>query len=184
MWTPRFAAALVTLMTWMSLLLAAGCAPSGPGTSGPGTGGPGTGSAGSSGRNAAGAANAGVELAQAYKRGQTAATAALAEGKLKIKEYPPLPSPPEHGEYIALLRERCGVAYESVVSPKPGIDPLLVEEVRGWNDVMQPAIQNKFGPDIFTILTKEAQQRFGASPNPAASGPNESPSRSNDSGRQ
>jgi hypothetical protein len=165
-WTPKFAAAVVTL------LLAAGCAPGGPGAGGPGAGGSGTGSAGSSRMNAAGSAHASVELAQAYKRGQTAATAALAEGKLKIKEYPPLPSPPGHGEYIALLRERCGVEYESVVSNKPGIDELLVEEVRGWNDVMKPAIQNKFGPDIFTILQKEAQQRLGPSATPAASEPN------------
>src|SRR5262249_34962487 len=98
----------------------------------------------------------------AYEKGRKDATAAVAAGKLIIREYPPLPSPAEHGEYIRLLKERCGVGYE-VPSLPPGVaEADFIEEVRGWNDVMQAEIRRKFGPDIFNQLNQDARKAWQA----------------------
>lgn len=43
------------------------------------------------------------------EKGANEAAEAIAAGKLKLKEYPALPSPPGHQEFVKLLRERCGV---------------------------------------------------------------------------
>jgi hypothetical protein len=96
--------------------------------------------------------------ASAHEKGVQEAKAAIAEGKLKIKEYPPLPSPAGHGEFIKLLKEKCGVDYEVVSAP--GFSEDLQAEVKAWNDVMRPEIQRRFGPTIFQDLEQEALQRW------------------------
>ena len=70
-------------------------------------------------------------------KGAREAAAAIAAGDLKLKEYPPLPYPPGHREYVQLLRDRCGVEYELPKLP-PGVGKaVFVQEVRAWNDVMK-----------------------------------------------
>ena len=92
------------------------------------------------------------------EKGIREARAAIAEGKLKLKEYPPTPSPPGHGEYTALFRERCGVEYEVISTPD--FSEELKQEVWGWNEMMRAEIERKFGPDIFQQLNEEAKERW------------------------
>lgn len=95
-----------------------------------------------------------------HQKGAKEATEAVAAGLLKIKEYPPLPSPAGHGVYVALLREQCGVGYE-VPHLMPGVaEADLIQEVRGWNEVMQAAIKKKYGASIFEELRLEASKRW------------------------
>ncbi len=98
------------------------------------------------------------DLQSAREKGIREAKAAIADGKLKLKEYPPLPSPPGHNEYAALLRERCGV--ESEVISTPGLSKALQQEVSAWNDTMRAEIRRKFGNDIFQQLQDEAKQNW------------------------
>jgi hypothetical protein len=49
------------------------------------------------------------ELRVARAKGTREAEAAISAGRLTRMEYPPLPSRPGHGEYVQLLREKCGV---------------------------------------------------------------------------
>jgi hypothetical protein len=96
----------------------------------------------------------------AREKGIKEATVAIAAGKLLLKEYPPLPSPAEHGEYIKLLRERCGVEYEVPRLPPGVAEADFIQEVRGWNETMQAEIKRKFGEGIFTELHDEARRRW------------------------
>lgn len=80
-----------------------------------------------------------------------------ATGKLKLKEYPPLPSPPQHGIYIQLLRERHQIEYEIPQLPKGMAENALIEQVRGWNGVMESEIGKKFGPGLLEKLRTEAE---------------------------
>jgi hypothetical protein len=96
----------------------------------------------------------------AREKGVQEAASAISAGQLKLKEYPPLPSPPGHGEYVQLLRERCGVEYE-LPDPPPGITKAdFIQEVRGWNDTMRAEIIRKFGPGIFEQLQEEGRKRW------------------------
>jgi hypothetical protein len=96
----------------------------------------------------------------AHAKGVRDAMVATKAGSLKLKEYPPLPSPAYQGEYISLLKERCGVDYEAPTLP-PGVSEAdFIQEVRGWNETMEPEIQRKFGPDILTRLQEEAEKRW------------------------
>ena len=98
----------------------------------------------------------------AREKGAMEAAAALAAGTLELREFPPLPSPASHGEYITLLRERCGVAY-SVPSLPPGVAHAdFIQEVRGWNETMEAEIRRKFGADILGPLREEAGKRWQA----------------------
>jgi hypothetical protein len=93
-------------------------------------------------------------------KGAREASEAIRAGKLKLKEYPPLPSPANHVAYVRLLRERCGVQYE-VPALVPGVsDADFTREVQGWNEVMQAEIKRKFGADIFERLQEEASKRW------------------------
>lgn len=95
-------------------------------------------------------------------KGVAEASAAVAGGLFKLKEYPPLPYPPGHQEYVALLRERCGVLYE-VPKPPPGVqEAAFIEETRGWNEVMMAAIRDKHGQGIFEELRVEGEKRWRA----------------------
>jgi hypothetical protein len=93
-------------------------------------------------------------------KGIQEAKALIATGTLQMKEYPPLPSPLQHGEYVKLLREKCGVGYMVPSLPAGVSEQDFIQEIRGWNDVMQSAIQQKFGADIFTQLHEEADSRW------------------------
>jgi hypothetical protein len=96
----------------------------------------------------------------AHDKGVREATEAIAAGKLILKEYPPLPSPAQHGEYIQLLKERCGVDYQ-VPSLPPGVaEADFIQEVRGWNGTMEAEIRRKFGEGILGELRQEADKRW------------------------
>lgn len=92
------------------------------------------------------------------EKGVRDAKEALAAGKLMLKEYPPLPSPAGHNEYVALLRKKCGVDYKVISTP--GFSEKLKQEVWGWNEVMETEIERKFGADIFQQLRDEAMLIF------------------------
>ena len=105
-----------------------------------------------------------------YDKGINEATEAVAAGVLKLKEYPPLPSPPGHGEYVKLLQQRCGVGYE-VSSLPPGVPEAdFIQEVRGWNEVIEAEVKRKHGAGIFEELNEEARKRWEEQVNPNASG--------------
>lgn len=92
------------------------------------------------------------------EKGVREAKEAIAAGKLKLKEYPPLPSPPGHNEYVRLLRERCGVEGEVPQLP-PGVSERdFIQEVAGWNETMRAEIMRKFGNDIFDKLQEEGRK--------------------------
>ncbi len=98
----------------------------------------------------------------AGEKGKRDAKAAIADGKLKLKEYPPTPYPPGHGEYTALLRDKCGVEYEVMKDPDPGAghSERLQQEVKAWNKMMEAEIRREFGQDIFEQLHEEAKRRW------------------------
>ena len=109
--------------------------------------------------------------ASGRERGAKAAAEAIAAGTLKLKEYPPLPSPAGHQEYIRLLRERCGVEYEVPTRP-PGVsEGDFIQEVRGWNDTMTAEIERRFGAGILGRLRDEGQQRWQERVRPQDQGP-------------
>lgn len=95
--------------------------------------------------------------ASGREKGATDAASAIAAGKLKLKEYPPLPYPPGHGEYLQLLRDRCGIEYEVVKLPAGVDENDFIMEVQGWNEVMKAEIKRQHGADIFGRLEAEAQ---------------------------
>ena len=97
---------------------------------------------------------------EAKAKGTREAEAEVAAGRLKIKEYPPLPAPAQHGEYIALLREYCGADYEVVSAADPKRHDETVREVQAWNGVMYAELRRKHGPDILEQLHTEAERRW------------------------
>ncbi len=103
--------------------------------------------------------------AAAYRRGADAARALLAHGTLLIKEYPPLPYPAGYTEYIALLKARCGVKYEVPSLPQGADDAEFRREVGGWDDVMEAAIEQKFGKGTLARLQAEGRRKHQASIN-------------------
>jgi hypothetical protein len=98
--------------------------------------------------------------------GVKGATDAIAAGALKLKEYPPLPYPPGHQEYVALLRERCRVGYEVPQLPPGVAEADFIQEVRGWNEVVEAEIKRKHGAGIFEELHEEARKRWQEKVNP------------------
>jgi hypothetical protein len=98
----------------------------------------------------------------AGEKGMREAKAAITDGRLKLKEYPPTPYPPGHGEYTALLRDKCGVEYEVMRDPDPGPghSERLQQEVEAWNKMMEAEIRREFGQDIFERLHEEAKKRW------------------------
>jgi hypothetical protein len=104
------------------------------------------------------------------ERGAKEAAGAITAGTLKLKEYPPLPSPAGHQEYIRLLRERCGVEYEVPQLP-PGVsEGDFIQEVRGWNDTMKAEIERRFGAGILGRLQDEGQRRWQEKARPQGKG--------------
>lgn len=95
----------------------------------------------------------------AFDEGVEGARESIRLDQLVLKEYPPLPYPPGHNLYTALLKSECNV--ESVVG-RPGDVPeqQFIEQVRGWNSVMRAEIEKRFGADVFERLQAEAQNQF------------------------
>lgn len=87
------------------------------------------------------------------------ASEAIARDMLILKEYPPLPYPPGHNIYTALLRDRCGVTFEVIDQLPAGVTAeQFREEISGWNSTMESEIKRRFGEDIFEKLQSEAKQ--------------------------
>jgi hypothetical protein len=97
----------------------------------------------------------------ARAKGAQEANDSIKAGRLKLKEYPPLPSPAWHGDYIRLLKDRCGVDYEVPALPAGVSEGDFIEEIRGWNEVMQAEIRKRFGQRILEELQEEARPRKG-----------------------
>ena len=93
-------------------------------------------------------------------KGAKEAAVAIAADTLKLKEYPPLPYPPGHQEYVKLLHERCRVGYEVPQLPAGVSEADFIQEVRGWNDAMEVVIKQKHGAGIFEELWAEAGKRW------------------------
>jgi hypothetical protein len=93
-------------------------------------------------------------------KGVAEASAAIAKGVLLLKEYPPLPSPAQHGEFIKLLKEKCNCDYQVIDAPK--FSEELRDEVAGWNDTMKMELRRRFGATIIEDLQEEAQKRWNA----------------------
>lgn len=89
-------------------------------------------------------------------KGINEATASIAIGVLLLKEYPPLPAPAWHGDYIKLLNEKCGCGYQVIDAPK--FSEELRDEVNGWNDTMKSELRRRFGDTIIVDLLEEAQK--------------------------
>jgi hypothetical protein len=102
---------------------------------------------------------AGTGSPAARDKGAKAAAATIAAGTLTLREYPPLPYPPGHQEYVKLLRERCGVGSQVPRLPAGVPEAGFIEEVRGWNDVMEAEIERRYGVGIFAELRAEAARR-------------------------
>jgi hypothetical protein len=93
-------------------------------------------------------------------KGAKDAADAIAAGTLKIKEYPPLPSPAWQGEYIRLLKERCNVDYEVPQLPKGMSEDDFRQEIQGWNETMTAEINMRFGDGTVGKLQEEAQAKW------------------------
>src|SRR5262245_59430906 len=104
-------------------------------------------------------ASSGTNTSTSREKGTREAKEAFAAGVLKLKEYPPLTSPAWIGKYIKLLKERCGVDYEVPQLPKGTSEEDFIQEIRGWNEVMEGEIKKKFGNDILQKLREEAQAK-------------------------
>ena len=109
-----------------------------------------------------------VNPSAALDKGRGEATKAIAAGTLVLKEYPPLPSPAEHGEYITLLRERYGVGYEVPGLPPGATEADFAREVRGWNEVAEAEVERRHGMGVLQRLRAEARRRWQERANPAA----------------
>ena len=95
----------------------------------------------------------------ARAKGAKEAADAISAGTLKLKDYPPPPSPAWYGEYIRLLKER-NIGYEAPSLP-PGVsDADFREEVQGWNETMTAEINKRFGEGTVGKLREEAQAKW------------------------
>jgi len=101
-----------------------------------------------------------AQIQKARDKGRADAGEAIKKGTLLIKEYPPLPSPAQHGEYIKLLKEKCNCDYQVVDHPNYSRE--LHEQVNGWNDAMKIELRRLFGATIIEDLQAEAEQRWQA----------------------
>lgn len=100
----------------------------------------------------------GAKPSAARLKGMKDAEADIEKGQLKHKEFA-LPDAAWFGEYLKLLKERCGVEWLTVEmrsdDPK---DPRA--EIDGYNDVMRVEIEHRFGKDILKTLRKQAESDF------------------------
>ncbi len=97
---------------------------------------------------------------EARKVGAASAHQSIERGDpLVLKEYPPLPYPPGHNIYTDLLEERCQVQWQLV---RPGELPEegFIQQVQGWNEVIEKEIRNRHGATIMEDLSSESQRLF------------------------
>jgi hypothetical protein len=88
-------------------------------------------------------------------KGMKEALADVEKGSLK-QLFPPAPFPPDHPEYVKLLKQECGVESE--------VDSKAVDEMNGYNDVMRAEIEHRFGRGILDQLQKKAQEAVRTGP--------------------
>ena len=89
------------------------------------------------------------KVSEARIKGMRAAIADIESGKLKQKEYPPIPYPPYYPTYIKLLKSEYGIEWEVVDGPKePTLHADLNAEVDGYNDVMKAEAEHRHGRGI------------------------------------
>ncbi len=93
-----------------------------------------------------------------FVKGSTDAKDAIAQNKLLLKEYPPLPAPGWHGEYIKNLKDRCNCDYVVIGEAKLPKDQ--VEEIHGWNDAMEAELRRRHGETILVDLNTDAANRW------------------------
>ena len=97
----------------------------------------------------------------ACERATRKAGAAIAADSFSLKQYPPLPSPPGHKEYLLLLEERCNCKYEAISKLPEEMDEMVFKrELECWNDTMMAEIKNRYGEHIFSELREEADKRW------------------------
>jgi hypothetical protein len=101
-----------------------------------------------------------ISVEPTREKGMQEATAAIAAGKLLWKEYPPIPYPGWQGEYVALLKNRCSVDYQVMTLPDGVEQADFMEEIRGWDEVMQAEIERKHGAGIMGQLMTEAEEQW------------------------
>lgn len=115
------------------------------------------------------------QLGSAYRspaaKGEREAEEAILNGKLVLKQYPPLPYPPGQQIYVRLLKTRCGVESVSLPSDYPGEPKQIREEVAAWNAVMKKEIRRQFGDGIFEDLETQAKQQRAKPPAKNGIGP-------------
>jgi hypothetical protein len=102
-----------------------------------------------------------AEAQAALKRGHAVkgsadATCDIGNDALKLKEYPPTPSPAWHEKYVKLLKERCNVEWEVVQGPAV-VSEALVQEVAAYNELMRVEVERRFGDGILLKLQNEAE---------------------------
>jgi hypothetical protein len=100
-----------------------------------------------------------AKAARGLAKGVAGANDAIAKDKLLLKEYPPLPAPGWHGEYVKLLKERCKCDYQ-VIAGKLAKEQ--EDEIKGWNETIQAELRRRHGEMIIADLQKEAEQRWRA----------------------
>lgn len=98
------------------------------------------------------------EASSHRETGEKAAKASIAAGELLIKEYPPLPSPAWQGDYVAAVK-KLGIGYEVPSLPKDVKQADFIEQVRGWNSVMEAEIDKKHGAGTLARLHAEAKKK-------------------------
>jgi hypothetical protein len=92
-------------------------------------------------------------------KGRADAADAIAKEKLLWKEYPPLPGPAWHGEYIKLLKERCKCDYQVIQGP---LAKDQEDEIKGWNEAINAELIRRHGPNILGDLQAEAEKNWRA----------------------
>lgn len=91
-----------------------------------------------------------------YEQGQREARADLAAGKLVLKSYG-LPAPAFY-EYRDILRHEYGIEIDRVAGCI--VTPELEEEVRGYEEIMNAAIEARFGANFLEQVWARAEQRL------------------------
>jgi len=93
-----------------------------------------------------------------FAKGQADAKDAIAKGTLILKEYPPIPAPAWHSDYVKLLKEKCDCDYQVVDMPKYSKE--VHDEVNGWNDAMKAELRQRPGGAIVDQLNEIAQEQW------------------------
>jgi hypothetical protein len=97
---------------------------------------------------------------EARKIGAASALQSIERGDpLVLKEYPPRPYPPGHNIYTDLLKERCQVQWK-LVQPGELPEQDFIQQVQGWNVVIEEEIRNRHGATIMEDLSSESQRLF------------------------